>query len=138
MNTEEKNNVQFIRENGEIKYVVLDYPTYQDLITDSEDIADIKEAEAILAAVESGEMETYPDEVVSALLDGENPYRVWREFRGVSRKELADKLSISLPYLSQLETGKRDPSFSLIKKMSSVLKIDIDMFLFGQNDEDEE
>ena len=36
--------------------------------------------------------------------------RVWREHRGMIRKQLAESSGLSVPYLSQIETGKRKGS----------------------------
>jgi len=40
---------------------------------------------------------------------------------GLTQKELAKKVSIQPAYLSQIETGRRFPSFSLLTKLASAL-----------------
>ncbi len=70
-------------------------------------LADVRDYDEAMKRIAGGE-ELVPAEVVYALLDGGNPIRVWREFRGLSQGELATKAGISASYLSQLESGKRD------------------------------
>ncbi len=50
------------------------------------------------------------DAAQQAIADGENPIRVWREYRGMTQAHLAKVAEISVPYLSQLESGKRKGS----------------------------
>lgn len=40
---------------------------------------------------------------------------------GLTQKELAKKVSIQPAYLSQIETGRRSPSFGLLTKLASAL-----------------
>ena len=48
-----------------------------------------------------------PDEIMRRELAGESPIILWREHRGLTQQELATRAGISKPYLSQIETGKR-------------------------------
>jgi transcriptional regulator with XRE-family HTH domain len=64
--------------------------------------------------------------MVYGLLDGDNPIRVWREHRGLSQQQLADETGISKPYLSQLESGKREASQRVIRRLARALSIDLD------------
>jgi ribosome-binding protein aMBF1 (putative translation factor) len=67
--------------------------------------SDAHEFDQVKAAIERGEEELIPAEVVDALLEGENPIRVWRQHRGLTQQQLADMAEISAPYLSQIESG---------------------------------
>jgi transcriptional regulator with XRE-family HTH domain len=60
------------------------------------------------------------------MLDGENRVPVWREFRRLTSKQLAEAASISQAYLWQIEAGKRDGSISTMKKIADALKIGLD------------
>ena len=64
--------------------------------------------------------------MVYALLDGDNPIRVWREHRGLSQQQLAETAGISKPYLSQLEAGKREASQRVIRRLAKTLRVDLD------------
>ena len=71
--------------------VLLSRADYEALVQRAEDTADaaqIREAEARVAA---GEDEYVPIEVTRRLLAGEAPVRVWREHRGVSARALASR-----------------------------------------------
>ena len=70
-----------IERDGKPEYAVLEYSEYERLMTAAEDAADI----AALVALDSDHTEEdLPDEMVTRLLAGDNPIRVWREHRGMS------------------------------------------------------
>lgn len=52
--------------------------------------------------------------------------RVARERRGISRRELAEATNLSYPYISQLETGYRQPSPGAIRNLADVLELSLD------------
>lgn len=51
-----------------------------------------------------------------------------RKKRGLTQKELADKLSVSQANYSQYETGKRIPKIHTLKKIADILGIPITTF----------
>ncbi len=102
-----KENIQLIERDGKPEWAVLPYEEYLKLLEQVEELEDIRDYDAAKAALENGEEELIPAEVVYAILNGENPVKVWREFRGLTQQQLADAAGISKPYLSQIETGKR-------------------------------
>lgn len=67
-----------------------------------------------------------PASVVNALADGENPIKVWRGYRGLTQQQVAEEIGISVPSVSQLETAKRKASIDVMRKLASLLKVDID------------
>lgn len=75
---------------------------------DEEELEDIRDYDEAKAELERGEDELIPAEVVFVILDGENPVKIWHEFRGLTQQQLAGAAGISKPYLSQIETGKRN------------------------------
>ena len=89
-------------------------------------LQDIRDFDAVKAAIQRGEDELVPSEVVYAILDGESPIKVWREHRGMTQQQLAEAVGISTPYLSQLETGKRTGATHVLKSIAGVLGIDLD------------
>ena len=90
---------------------------------------DIQDFDSAKAALENGDEEMIPSEVVYALLDGENPIKGWREYRGLSQQETADSAGISVPYLSQLETNKRKGSLRVLSAIAKVLKVSLESIL---------
>lgn len=49
--------------------------------------------------------------------------RAFRVEKGWSQVEMADLLAMNRGYLSELETGKRDPSLSVLKTIADGLSI---------------
>jgi DNA-binding XRE family transcriptional regulator len=92
-------------------------------------LQDIQDYDSAKAALERGEHELIPSEVVYAILDGANAIKVWREYRGMSQQEVAESAGISVPYLSQLETNKRRGSLEVLSAIAKVLKVSIDNVL---------
>lgn len=126
----------FITPNGE-EMVVLSRKDYEallqrlDRVEDLEDSLAIADFEKKLAA---GQEELIPSEFVDRMVDGESPVRVWRDYRGLSAKDLAAKAGISTAYLSEIETGKKDGSVSALKSIADALKLDLDDLYWRRED----
>ena len=118
-------SVQVILKEGQPEYAVLPYDVYLRLVEDAEMLADVRDYDAAMERIAAGE-ELIPAEVVYALLDGGNPIRVWREYRGLSQAELAAKAGISASYLSQLESGKRDGTVEVLSALAVELGVALD------------
>ncbi|MCM2473035.1 helix-turn-helix transcriptional regulator [Rhizobium sp. CG5] len=122
--------------NGE-EMIVLSREDYDALLKqaeraeDLEDVLAINEFETRLAA---GEEELIPAEFVNRMIDGENPVRVWRDFRGVSGKDLAASAGISAAYLSEIETGKKEGSLSAFKAIAKALRLDLDDLVWDRDE----
>lgn len=56
----------------------------------------------------------------------DSPLTVWREFRGLTVKTLAQKAGITAAYLSRIETGKRDGTVGTMRKLAEALRLSID------------
>jgi ribosome-binding protein aMBF1 (putative translation factor) len=113
-----------LAEDGET--VLLSRADYEALKRQAEDAADaaqIREAEARVAA---GEDEFVPSEVTRRLMAGERPVRVWREHRGLSARALASRAGVSAAYLSQIETGSKPGSFDAMAKLARALGVDME------------
>ena len=70
-----------------------------------------------------------PKDIVDRLAKGENPIRVFRQFRGWTQAELANAegVQITQNYLSDLETGKRKGPLALHRKFAQALGVPFDM-----------
>lgn len=100
-----------------------DFIRLADAAEDAADAAVIREFEHKLAA---GEEEFLPSAMVSRMLAGENKVRIWRDHRGLSAIQLAERADVSAPYLSQIENGVREGSIETFKKLAAALKVTID------------
>ena len=118
-------SVQVIEKNGQIEWAVIPYPEYQKLLDAWEMLEDIRAYDEAKANIEAGE-ELIPSKVAYALLDGKNPIRVRREYRGLTQQQLAEKSGISKPYLSQLESGKRNGTTDILKNIAQALHVGLD------------
>ena len=118
-------SLQVIEKNGQIEWAVIPYPEYQKLLDAWEMLEDIRAYDEAKANIEAGE-ELIPSKVAYALLDGKNPIRVWREYRGLTQQQLAEKSGISKPYLSQLESGKRNGTTDILKNIAQALHVGLD------------
>lgn len=96
-------------------------------LEDSEDRAAVDGYDRALA---EGRADLVPSEIVDRLLSGrESKVRVWREHRGLSGAELAKAAGLSAPYISQIESGKREAGIEALKKLAGALRVDIDDLL---------
>jgi predicted transcriptional regulator len=114
--------VQKIITPGGETLVVVPLAEYEALL----DAADVAAAERIVADIAAGREELIPAAIVDRFLDGENPIRVWREYRGLSATDLAAKVEISAGYLSELETGKKAGGIDTLRRLAAALNLDID------------
>ena len=79
------------------------------------------------AALAEGK-EAWPDEVVTRLLDGENPVRVFREYRGISQTALAKAAKMNQGSLSAIESGTM-PRADTLLRLSRTLGVSMETLL---------
>lgn len=125
-------SVQIINQGDKPEWAVVPYEDYLQLVENSELLQDIQDYDSAKAALERGDDELIPSEVVYAILDGENPIRVWREYRQMSQRETAEQAGISVPYLSQLETNRRKGSLDVLSAIAKVLQASLENIVPSQ------
>ncbi|HEX5258007.1 MAG TPA: helix-turn-helix transcriptional regulator [Sphingomicrobium sp.] len=99
---------------------VEDYERLVELAEDREDIAAAADAER---RRNEGSMEYLPASMVDRILDGENALRVWREYRGLSISELAEKSGYGYSMISKVEAGTRQGTLALWKVLAGALNV---------------
>ena len=124
-----KEQTQLIQKDGKPEYAILPYEQYLNLLEKAEMLEDIHDYDRIKESLRNGSEELIPSEVVFSILDGENPIKVWREFRQLTQKQLADKVNISKPYLSQIETGKRTGTAEILSSIAKTLNVSLEQLL---------
>jgi DNA-binding XRE family transcriptional regulator len=124
--------VQIIRQGDKPEWAIVPYNTYLQLVEKAEMLQDVQDFDSAKAALERGDDELVPSEVVYAILDGGNPIKVWREYRGMSQQEAAENAGISVPYLSQLETNKRKGSLNVLSAIAKALKVSLENIVPSQ------
>ncbi len=53
--------------------------------------------------------------------------KILRNYRGLTQKDLAERARISRPYLTEIETGKKDGSIRAIKSLAEALNVGIEI-----------
>lgn len=108
------------------RLVVLAEADYEALVEAAEDAEDHAAVAGFEERLAKGEEEFVPVAMVDRILSGENPVRVWREYRGLTATALAERAGIAQPYLSQIETGKRDGTVDTYRRIAEALRVTVD------------
>jgi DNA-binding XRE family transcriptional regulator len=119
-------NRQIITTPSGERLVVLPEAEFNAIVEAAEDAADIAAIRKFRARLAAGEEELVPADVVNRMIAGENPLKVWREHRGLKMNELAEKAGIRAPYLSQIESGKRDGTIDTMRRLAEALGVTVD------------
>ena len=114
--------IQFIERNGKREFAVIPIELYERLSAVLEDVDDAALADAARAADDGFRI---PAAVVNALLEGEQPVKVWREQRGLTQDALAAKAGISKAYLYQMETPKRVGALKTLRAIADALAVSV-------------
>ncbi len=117
--------VQIIERDRKPEWAVMPYEMYQQLLEDAEMLQDIRDYEVAKKALQSDE-ELIPSNVTYSILDGDKPIKVWRKYRGMTQRELAEMAGITKAYLSQIETGKRTGTTDILTKLARALGLTLD------------
>ena len=108
---------------GPMDNVVAEFKRRLDEAEDENDALELR-----LAKVEDALLggEHIPAAIVDRLAEGEVPVRVWRKYRGLSLRGLAEKAGISAAMLSEIETGKKEGSVRTLAALGRALAVDLD------------
>ncbi len=127
--------VQYIEKNGRREYAILSIDEYERLVAAAEMADDILTYDNAKSEVREGDDETVPSQVVNRLLDGDNPIRVWREFRGLTQQQLAEQCGITESDLQQLESGMREVRVQTLSRVANALHVMIDDIVCWQTED---
>lgn len=109
-------------ENGKV-YAIIPIEEYERIIGNiDEDEADVMAFDKAKALNE----ESFPLRLFKEIDAGENPVRVFRNYRGIPARTLAEAAGISEAYLSQIESGVRKGTGKTLKSIAKALKISVD------------
>jgi DNA-binding XRE family transcriptional regulator len=118
---------QIIEKNGHPEFAVIPYADYQHFLELLEDEADARTVAEFHEAYTAGREFLVPDEIMQRELAGESPIKLWREHRGLTQQELATRVGISKPYLSQIETGKPQGTVETLSAIARSLGVPLDV-----------
>jgi DNA-binding XRE family transcriptional regulator len=116
---------QIIEVDGKPAFAVVPYDDWLKIQKLMEDVAD----QAAVVAFAESQDEPLPAEITEALLAGENPARVFRHHRKMTLRNVSDAVGVTVPYLSQIETGKRRPSLLVARRLARALHVPVDMLV---------
>jgi DNA-binding XRE family transcriptional regulator len=120
---------QIIEKDGRPEFAVISYEDYQYFLELLEDEADAHVVAEFHEAYTAGREFMVPDEIIRRELAGESSIKLWREHRGLTQQELADRAGISKPYLSQIETGKRQGTVDTLAALARALDVPFDVLI---------
>jgi DNA-binding XRE family transcriptional regulator len=121
---------QLLKKDGKPEFAVLPIAEYRNLLQRLEELEDVRD----FRDYRRSPAESFPAEVVNRLLDGDNPVKVWREYRGLTQSNVAEKTGVTVAHISQIESGKRECSVKLLKALAVALNVDVEMLLSGEED----
>lgn len=118
--------VQIIEQDGKAVFAVVPIDLWnriKDAAEDAEDLADVERFDR------EDDGFRVPHAVVTAKMEGAHPVRAWREYRKLTQDALSEASGISKPYLSQIESGKRDGTTETMRKLAAALQVPMDMLV---------
>jgi DNA-binding XRE family transcriptional regulator len=119
--------IQLIEKGGVPAFVVLPIELWarvRESVEDAEDVAELERFDR------EDDGTRVPIEVMRATLqDGRHPVRAWREYRAMTQEQLASAARISAPYLSQIESGKRDGTVVTLRAIGRTLSVSVEMLV---------
>jgi DNA-binding XRE family transcriptional regulator len=121
-------SVQVIEKEGKPEFAVLPFQEYETLLERLEDLEDARDLQEYRANPD----ESLPAAFADRLLEGENPIKLWREYRGMTQRGLAERVKVTVAHISQIESGKRECSVKLLRSLSKALNADIELLLLRE------
>jgi mRNA interferase RelE/StbE len=102
---------------------------YRQLLDAAADLVDLAAYDAAKRRIAAGDDELIPDEIVTRLLAGEAPVKVWREHRGLSQVALAAASGVNRVQIADIEAGRKSGSIETVRKLAGALGLTIDELL---------
>lgn len=118
---------QIIKKDGKPEFAVIPYEDYKHFLELLENEIDTRAVAEFHESYTAGREFLVPAEIVRRELEGESPVKLWREHRGLTQQELATQAKISKPYISQIETGKRQGTVETLGAIARVLNVPLDV-----------
>lgn len=104
---------------------------YDRLCATAEELSDIQAALAVRASIETGSEELVPAAIADKLIDGENPLKVWRGYRGMSQSGLARASGVSRVQIVDIEAGRATGSVRTLRSLADALRVALDDLVDG-------
>ncbi|MDA0261743.1 MAG: helix-turn-helix transcriptional regulator [Proteobacteria bacterium] len=118
-----------------VAYVILPEADYQYLAAEAEMANEVGFAEGADRRLETGDDELVPFNLLTRILAGDNPIRVWREYRCLTQGELADRAGVDRSHLSRLEARETGSGNAVtLRKLADALGCAIDNLVPPRSD----
>ena len=120
-------SAQIIEKNGKPEFAVVPIEEYNLLLEKAEELDELTAYDKAMHELELGQDELIPAEIAKRLTGGkESLVKVWRQFRGMTQKQLALQAGISQSQVALIETGKREGKVSVLKHLAQALEVNLD------------
>jgi len=106
-------SVQFIKQGDQPEWAVIPYKEYLKLVEKAEMLEDTV---AIERAIAEPDKDAVPHDIVEKLLNGENPLKVWRTYRGLTQAQLAEKTGLRQSQIGMIESGEREGTVKVLRR----------------------
>ena len=108
---------------GDVVAIPLDeLKTLKNQIAKLTEDVELLKAREVARRIDAGEEILIPSDVVGRVfVDNVHPLKAFREWRGLSQADLAKRAETSTSYISQIETGYRQPGRKLLLRLAYVL-----------------
>lgn len=74
--------------------------------------------------------EDLPEDILDAIAARQqSPVKILRKYRGLTQEELAEAADLSRPYLTEIETGKKNGSVRVLTRIADVLDVPAGLLL---------
>ncbi len=114
-------------DGGNPAFAIIPWEEYRRWSEENAEV-ELSDEELYDQAMAAGE-EFFPIEVADRLLAGENAVKVYRSYRGMTQRNLAEAAGINAVYLSQIERGKRTGSARTLAAIAGALGISVDSLI---------
>ena len=81
-------------------------------------VAAVRTARAIREAL-------VPGDIAERLIAGENPVKVWRDYRGMTQARLGEAAGLDQADVSRIERGQREPSGRTLRALAGALDVTV-------------
>ena len=119
---------QIITQGGKPAFVVIPIDEWRRIEATLEDREDAAAVRVFL----KNPVETFPDAVLAAILNGAHPIKTLREHRKLTQAQLAKAVGTSPVYISQIERGERRAGRKLHAKLATALRVDPSLLERGE------
>ena len=102
--------------------ITIERSDYDRMVAASEMLADVPAYDAAMSILGDG----MPVAFFTCIIQGENPVRVIREWRGLAQAELARRAGLHRVQLHDVETGKSRGSVDTLKAIAGALGVGLD------------